>query len=267
MARLDIDDKQIYYEYYPGDGLCNVLSHGFGMAGRVWDNTVARLADAGYAVLTYDHRACGQSDKDFRDVSIEALGQDLVALVEHLALPRVVLNGWSLGGAVVVSAAAELGDRVQGLISTAGATPRYTQGEGFPHGGTPDDVADTVAALRADRVNFLKGLYFEGVFAAPVSDDVKQWCWQLATQASPAADASLGALAELDQRTALAALKCPTLFICGGQDGVVPPDIVRFACKHARRGELVELADCGHAPFLEDPEAYHLAMFDFLERL
>lgn len=267
MASLTVDkQQQIYYEYLPGSAhqTTVVLSHGFGMAGRVWDNTVARLQDAGYGVLSYDHRNCGQSSKDFTDVSIHALGNDLVGICDVLGLSKVVLNGWSLGGAVVVDAASKLGSKVAGLVLTGGATPRYTQASGFPHGGQASDVEATVAALRADRVNFLKGLYFEGVFAAEVSDDVKHWCWQIALQASSGADASLGALAQVDQREIMANLTAPALVITGSDDGVVPADISAFAADLLPNGKLVTMPGCGHAPFLEDMDTYHSALFSFL---
>ncbi len=268
MAYLNVDgQRRIYYEHYPAGRPTVVLSHGWGMGCRVWDGTVARLQDAGIGVVTYDQRGCGESDKDFADVSIEALGGDLVALCEHLALAAPVLNGWSLGGAVVIDAAARLGSNLAGLVLTCGATPRYTRAVDFAFGGTAADVAATVAALRADRVNFLKTLYYQGVFARAVSDDVKHWCWQIALQASPGADASLGALATLDQRAAMARIDAPALVVVGGNDGVVAPDIERFAARQLRNAELLEMADCGHAPFLEDAVVYHDALLRFVGRL
>ena len=66
--------RQIYFEHYAGRGPTVVLSHGWGMGCRAWDDTIARLTDRGHAVVAYDHRGCGRSDKDFADVSIDALG-------------------------------------------------------------------------------------------------------------------------------------------------------------------------------------------------
>ena len=80
-----------------------------------------------------------------------------------------MLNGWSLGGAVAIDAAARLGSRLAGLVLTCGATPRYTRGDDFPYGGTAADVAATVAALRADRVNFLKAPLLPGRVRARTS--------------------------------------------------------------------------------------------------
>ena len=269
MGLLAVEgDRKIYFEHHAGSrDVTVVLSHGWGMGSKVWANTIAKLQDEGYPVVAYDHRGCGRSDMDFADVSIEALGDDVVRICQHLGLDRVVLNGWSLGGAVVVDAAAKLGPGFAGLVLTCGASPRYTQADGFPYGGQPEDVAATVAALRADRVNFLKGLYFEGAFAKEVGDDVHNWAWQIALEAGPGADASLGALAQLDQRDVLPALQAPALVVVGGQDAVAPPEIGRFAAEHLPNAQLLELADCGHSVFLEDPDAYHQGLLDFLAAL
>lgn len=265
MAHLQVaGNRRIYFEHHAGSGAAVVLSHGWGMGCRVWDNTAARLLDAGRSVVVYDHRCCGASDKDFAEVSVDVLGADLAQLCGHLQLDRPVLNGWSLGGAVVVNAATRLGENLGGLVLTGAATPRYTQAEGFPHGGQAGDVAATVAALRADRVNFLRALYFDGVFARDPGEAVKDWCWRIALQASPGADASLADLAQLDQRGDLARLSCPALVAVGAEDGVVAPDIGRTAAKCLANSELVEFEGCGHGVFLEDPEKYHQALLDFL---
>jgi len=272
MAVLAVQDHArnqtgaVYYEHHQvaNSALTVVLAHGWGMSARIWDDTTAWLIDSGYSVLAFDQRNCGQSDKDFSDVSIEALSADLDALVAHCGVTKAVINGWSLGGAVVAGAAPLLGDTLAGLISTCGATPRYTQAEGFPHGGTADDVAGTVTALRADRVNFLQALYCDGAFVKPVSDTIKNWAHSIALQASPGADASLGALASVDQRDILGALTVPALFITSSADGVVDPAIGEFGANLAPNGQLAVMEGCGHTPFIEDPAAYRNAVGNFL---
>lgn len=266
MSHLPRDDgKSIYFEDYGTGHSAVVLVHGWGASLRIWDYTLPALAAAGHRVVLLDHRGCGESSKDFADMSIEAIAGDVVALVEHLGLRRVVLNGWSLGGAVVVAAATELGDRCKGVVLTCGATPCYVQKSAYPHGGTDEILAETLAAMATDRVNFLAGLS-AGVFATEVSPQMVDWMWQMFLQSSPLAAKSLAALGPLDQRAELAALQVPILSFVGGLDAVVDPAVCRSVVDYAKDVTLVEYAASGHAPFIEESELYHSELSNFIAK-
>ena len=100
MAYLDTAQGRVYYEHHTGEKVPVLLIHAWAMSVRVWDSTLSALQEAGHAVIAFDHRACGRSDKDFGDFSIEAIAGDAAALCDKLGLDQVVVNGWSLGGAV-----------------------------------------------------------------------------------------------------------------------------------------------------------------------
>ncbi|TDG15341.1 alpha/beta hydrolase [Seongchinamella unica] len=262
MAREE--GKQVYYEDYGAGNTAVILIHGWGTSVRAWDYTLPALTDAGYRVVLLDHRGCGQSDKDFADMSIEAIAGDVAALVDHLGLERVVLNGWSLGGAVAVAAAESLGARCSGLVLTCGATPCYLQKPDYPHGGTDEALAETLAAMSADRVNFLAALS-AGVCASEVSQQVTDWMWGMFLQSSPLAARSLAALGPLDQRAVLKNLAVPILTYAGSQDAVVDPAVCRSVVDYAANVRLVECAGSGHAPFIEESELYQRELLDFLQ--
>ena len=257
------ENKQVYYESHGVGDAAIVLVHGWGMSGRTWDHVVPALVDAGHRVVLMDHRGCGQSDKDFADIGIAAIAGDLVALVEKLRLKSVVLNGWSLGGAVVVEAAVRLGAACKGLVLTCGATPTYVQKPDFPHGGTEEDMAGTLAALAADRVNFLHGLS-QAVCVKEVSPNIERWFWQIFLQASPLAGQTLGELAGLDQRRELAGLDMPILSFVGSEDGFVAPPICRWIGENHDRAKVVEFEGVGHAPFIEAQARYTEELLAFL---
>lgn len=267
MAYLAVEnERNIYFEYYPGSKVPVMLIHGWGTTCRVWDTTLVALQDAGHAVVTFDQRGCGLSDKDFRSISISDGARDARALVKHLELQRVVFNGWSLGGAIAVAAASATEAACAGVVLTAAASPRYVQAPDFHHGNPPNSTAETLKLLRADRSAFLFELT-KAVFAKPVSDATIHWMWNMFMQAAPSADSALGELDILDQREILAALDCPVLSMIGGADVVVAPDICRLAAKLAKQSSTAEFPGIGHAPFLEAGPEYRHRLLQFLASL
>jgi pimeloyl-[acyl-carrier protein] methyl ester esterase len=266
MAYLEAGKRRIYYEHHDGDRLPVLLIHAWAMSVRVWDSTLAALQEAGHAVIAFDHRGCGRSDKDFADFSIGAIAGDAVAICDKLGLERVAVNGWSLGGAVATESACRLGDRCAGLMLTCGASPRYTQADGFPHGGTAADVLATVGAIRPDRATFFHAIA-RAVCAKPVSEAVLDWMWSIFMQAAPGADRSLAELATIDQRDILARLEVPLLAIVGSDDGFTPPGIGEFAASIARHGRLVRFEGCGHGPMFEEYDRYCAELLGFLAGL
>lgn len=242
-----------------------MLVHGWGATGRCWDTVAPALRDNGNEVVILDQRACGRSDNDFADVSISALGGDVVRLCEALSLRNPVINGWSLGGAVAVEAASRLGGKAGGVVLTGGATPRYTAAPDWPHGGTVEDVEGVLAGLAADRATTLQGVA-DAVCAKPVSPQVISWMWGMFLEMGPRGDGSLRDLADVDQRKALGALEVPVLSLHGTEDAFVPFSGAEAAVELCADGRLVTFPGCGHAPFLEDRETYLAELTGFLNR-
>ena len=109
MSYLSTDSGQIYFEDHAGptaDSKVMLLIHGWGMSVRCWDPILPALRGAGLRIISFDHRGCGMSDKDFSDVSIESIATDAVALLDHLNISTAVVNGWSLGSGRRASTAA-----------------------------------------------------------------------------------------------------------------------------------------------------------------
>jgi len=262
MAILEREQgKGIYFEDYGSGDTAIVLVHGWGMGLRMWDYNLPALTSAGFRVVTLDHRGCGFSDKDFDDFGIQSIADDVVALVDHLNLSRVVLNGWSLGGAVVVAAATSLGERCAGLFLTCGATPAYLQKPDFPHGGTEEAMAETLAAMSADRVNFLAGLS-AGV-CADVTPEVVNWMHRCFLEATPLAAQGLAELGPLDQREILANFTMPIVSVVGALDQVVDPNVCRSVKDYNASATIIEFDSSGHAPQIEDTARYNDALITF----
>ena len=260
------DGRRVYFEHYAGTKTPFILSHGWGMSSRVWVDVIEHLVRAGHEVMAIDHRGCGQSDRDFEDLSIEALASDIVAIVRSRQMRPAIVNGWSLGGAVAAEAAHRLGSGAAGLVLTCAASPRFVQADDFPYGGQRADVLGMQDAILADRAGFFKGLT-AGVCVKDVGQPALDWMWSIFMGAGPRAVQSILALADVDQRDLLACLKIPVLSIIGTQDGVVPPEIGEQAAACAQQGKIARFEGCGHAPFIEDRPGYIKTLLEFAEQI
>src|SRR3954447_8749389 len=131
---LQRPDGRIAYDV-TGSGPLVVCIPGMGELRSAFRFTVPALTAAGYRVATMDLRGHGDSDTTFARYDDVAAGSDVVALLEHLDGPAVLL-GNSMGAGAAAWAAAERPDLVAGLVllGAFGANPADERlgGLGFP---------------------------------------------------------------------------------------------------------------------------------------
>ena len=109
------DGTSIVYDV-AGDGpTALVLVHGWSCDRTYWDSQVGEFS-VDHRVVRLDLAGHGASGAERRDYSIAGFGADVAAVVDALALKRVVLVGHSMGGDVIMEAAKLLPGRVAGLI-------------------------------------------------------------------------------------------------------------------------------------------------------
>lgn len=98
-----------------GAGTLVVLVPGMGDLRSTYRHLAPRLAAAGYRVASTDLRGHGDSDATFGAYGDEATAGDLIALVEHLGGPAVLV-GNSLGAGAAALVAALRPELVSGLV-------------------------------------------------------------------------------------------------------------------------------------------------------
>ncbi|WP_285704187.1 alpha/beta hydrolase [Microtetraspora sp. NBRC 16547] len=86
------------YWDHPGEGIPVVFSHGAGADHVMFQAQADHLAGLGHRVITWDMRGHGASRPTGAPFTAARAIADLLALLEHLRLDRVVLAGQSLGG-------------------------------------------------------------------------------------------------------------------------------------------------------------------------
>lgn len=97
------DGTRIYYEVR-GQGKPLVFVYGIACLINHWHPQLTRLSTAGYQTIVCDFRGHHLSDtpEDKKNLSIEALAKDVIALCEHLKIENAVFLGHSFGGEVML---------------------------------------------------------------------------------------------------------------------------------------------------------------------
>jgi pimeloyl-ACP methyl ester carboxylesterase len=112
MAVVRIGTTTLRYDQLGSADPPVLLVHG--TAAALWGELPARLA-ARHRVLDYDRRGYGGSDGP-PPASLTEHTADAVALLDRIAVRRVVVVGWSVGGIVALDLAVRFPDRVLGLV-------------------------------------------------------------------------------------------------------------------------------------------------------
>jgi sigma-B regulation protein RsbQ len=92
-----------------------------------------------YKVVTIDLAGHGRSGKNRDDWSIQALGEDIVTIINELKLSNIILIGHSLGGDVILEVANKVPNLVIGFVGI----------DNFKNAGTamPDEIQSQVEVV------------------------------------------------------------------------------------------------------------------------
>jgi pimeloyl-ACP methyl ester carboxylesterase len=122
MSRFTNDDTSIaYFDAGNPDGFPVVLIHGFASSAQVnWVSPgwVKTLGDEGYRVVALDNRGHGESDKphDAGAYDLSLMAGDVVGLMDHLAIGRAHIFGYSMGARITAAIALGHSGRTASLV-------------------------------------------------------------------------------------------------------------------------------------------------------
>jgi pimeloyl-ACP methyl ester carboxylesterase len=265
--QITTDDGVTLEVLEAGAGPALLLVHGFGGAKEDFTDHVDALA-ARHHVITFDHRGHGESDApdDPAAYSLDRLAADVLAVADALDVERFQLLGHSMGGMVARRVVLADAARVEALVlmdTSPGPVPGIDRDVvemaaiiGLEQGKDTlkpllDEAAtlDTPAYLRllAERPGYRE---FEDYKWASLS--VVMWATLVREIAS-----------QPDELALLASLSCRTLVIVGEQDGPFLEPSRQMAAT-IPDAELVIVPDAGHSPQFENPQAWFMALDEFL---
>ena len=250
----------IFYEQ-SGHGPDVVLVHGWALHGGIWTDVARELAKH-HRVTVPDLPGHGRSQQFLPgEFSAETLAEE----VQRVLPGPAVWVGWSLGGFVALAAAQQF-PTVAKLV-LVGATPKYVQGDGWPHAMPLSVLEQFVRNLEQDYVGTLTRFLSLQVAAGEergVLRRLREEMFRYGEPSTTALHAGLQLLKEDDRRAALRGIASPTLVLHGERDRFAPAGAARYLAQHLPQARLEMIPGAGHAPFLSHPALFLEKLKDFL---
>jgi pimeloyl-[acyl-carrier protein] methyl ester esterase len=189
----------------------------------------------------------------------------LAAAPEH-----TVWLGWSLGGLVALAAALRAPERVAGLILMT-ATPRFVQTPDWHAAMAEATLAQFHDGLLADPAGTLdRFLALQVRGSAAARETLRTLRQELKSRPAPdprALALGLELLRDGDLRGRLAGLECPSLWLFGSHDTLVPAAVAPAVSALLPSARVAVIRGAAHAPFLSHPEETAALIADFLDGL
>jgi pimeloyl-ACP methyl ester carboxylesterase len=279
--------RMAYMDVQPAspNGRTMVLFHGKNFCAATWKGSIKALTDAGYRVVAPDQIGfCKSSKPDYYQYTFQQLAANTHALLESIGVKQVTLLGHSTGGMLAVRYALMYPQQVEQLALVNPVGLEDWKVKGVP-AVTVDQWFQREKQVSADKIRaYEQSTYYTGEWRA----DYEPWVQMLAglnrgpDREIVAWNSALVYDMILTQPVVyeFGLLQMPTLLLIGQKDttaiakdfappAIRPllghyPELGRLAARNIPHATLVEFPDLGHAPQIQDPEAFHKALLQGL---
>ncbi|MHB8566400.1 MAG: alpha/beta fold hydrolase [Nitrososphaerales archaeon] len=241
-----------------------VLIHGFPLSSEMW-NPQLKMLQENHRVIAYDIRGLGKSNLGDSQYTFEFFVDDLIGLLDHLKIPKVVLCGLSMGGYIALRAAQRNPERVAALVLC----------DTGPQADSNEAKLGRAASIKSVKMNgvkafgekFLKAVFAPASFESKLGriDETRKVIE--ATSESGICGALLAMATRTDTTDGLTSIAVPTLIMVGELDKVTPPALSELMHARIKGSELHTILRAAHMSNLENEEDFNENLVRFLENL
>ena len=238
-----------------------IFSNSLGANISMWQPQAEHFVSE-YRIIRYDHRGHGKTEVPPGPYSFEILCDDVVALMDALAIERAHFVGLSMGGMTALGLAIDHPDRL--LSITSANCVAQIAGDAVK---IWDDRIATVTANGLEPIldGTLERWFTEGTRESRAAEMVAIREMIAATPVEGYL-ACCGALKKLDYLEKLSSIDLATLFVAGAHDLGAPAAAMRDMHQRVGGSQYVEF-DAAHVSNLERPLEFNQALEKFLQSI
>lgn len=264
LACIDVDGRRACMAAggaANADAATLVLIHGAGHDHHVWDEVATTLAAAGLGTIAPDLPGHGGSDgPPLGDIA--ALADWLLALLDGLDRRTFCLAGHSMGSLIALAAAARAPDRCSRLVLIGSVVP-------MPVAPVLLDAARSDRANAHAMINKWSFGPAEALGGERLALLAARNLQRLEREPADALAVDLAACnAWQGGLDAAAAVRCPTLLICGERDRMTPPEAAQLLLDAlqgpGRDARMIRIPGAGHSMMDEAPATVSDSMRAFV---
>ncbi len=249
----------------PSDAPPMVFVHGFGCGQEMWRHVAPEFEDD-HRVVVFDLPGSGNADESAYDSvrhdSLDGYRDDVVALLDELALGPVTLVGHSVASMISVLAQRARPELVDRLVLVA-PSARYLDDGDYVGGFREADIEDLLQLMSRNHLGWQDPLssLVAGADQTEVKDELERsFCRTRPEVAEQFASVTFRG----DNRADLAHVTAPTLVLQSEVDSVAPMSAGRFVEAQIPDSTLEVIPTHGHCPQLTAPGETVAAMRRFL---
>jgi pimeloyl-ACP methyl ester carboxylesterase len=252
------------YDDSQGEGELVIMMPGFGALRSEYRYLAPALIEAGYRVVNVDLRGHGESSTGWSKYTVPAVGQDILALIDHLDAGPAHVIGTSFSPGAAVWAAAEQPEAIRSL-TMIGAFVRD------PETSAMQNLMLTVL-LRGPWKVQAWGVFYPTLYPTQQPADFDTYLSDLKRNLGEprrfAAVQDMAFAPKTASEERLNQVNTPTLVVMGTKDPDWPDPVAEAQfIVEALSGELALIEGAGHYPQTEMPDQTAPAILDFLSRV
>jgi len=264
MQFLSIDGHTIHYKYIQSASENDadrtfILINSLGTDFRIW-NDVAEVLKIYGNILLFDNRGHGLSDVVEDTNSLDDFADDVIALMDHLSIGKVVLIGLSVGGMIAQILALRIPQKIEKLVF---CDTMYKIGTG-------QIWNERIDAVKEKGISAISGgvmqRWFSGKFRQEQAVKVSAYKNMLERTSVQGYIKASEIIRDADLKDIAAQIKIPALCIVGAEDGSTLPEHVKLLADIIEGAAYEVIENSGHIPCVDNPEVLSKLVIDFINK-